>query len=171
MAELPAMLGEGGLDVGFVRLPMRLPAGLSQHLLVRDQFCLALCADHPLAAASGPIRAAQLAAERFIAPEQEAGTHEVARRGRFSPQLAGAPGSLAAVLAQVSLGAGVSVLPSVAAGVVRMPNVAFRPLAGQPIPSEIAAIYRTREPAPAVARLIAQLVETAAVEMGTRALS
>ncbi|HEY4254043.1 MAG TPA: LysR substrate-binding domain-containing protein [Roseomonas sp.] len=166
MQDLPALLRDGPVDIGFVRLPMTLPAGLSRHILVRDEFCVALPADHAEAAAPGPIRAARLAGEGFIVPEQDAGTQEVARRGRFTPRVIGAPGSLAAVLTQVSLGAGVSILPSVAMAAIRIPGIAFRALAGEPIPSEVAAIFRTREAAPAVRHFIGQISRSPPVRIG-----
>src|SRR5690349_1236179 len=71
MGELPALLEEGRVDVAFVRLPVDLPPSLRAHVLVRDAFCAALPAEHPLAAAAGPIKARALAGESFVVPEQE----------------------------------------------------------------------------------------------------
>ena len=90
-------------------------------------------------------------------PEQEAGTNEVARRGRFRPHIIAAPGSLLAVLMQVSLGAGVSVIPSVVQDVIHLPNVAFCPVAGEPILSEVAAVFRSGENSPTVKNFIQQV--------------
>jgi DNA-binding transcriptional LysR family regulator len=90
----------------------------------------------------------------FITPEQEAGINEVARRGRFTPHIIAAPGSLLAVLTQVSLGAGVSVIPSVVRNVIHLPNVVFRPIAGDPILSEVAAVFRSDENSPTVKNFI-----------------
>lgn len=165
MADLPASVADGAIDIGFVRLPLALPAGVSRHVLLHDEFCIALPAEHRLSGESGPIRAAQLANESFIPPEQAAGTQEVARRGRFAPRIMEAPGNLVAVLAQVSLGVGVSILPSAVASVVRMPNLVFRPLAGEPILSEVAAIYRMRDPSPTVRTFVRQLLQTAPLKM------
>jgi DNA-binding transcriptional LysR family regulator len=61
------------------------------------------------------------------------------------------------VLTQVSLGAGVSVIPSVVRNVVHLPQVVFRSLAGDPIPSEVAAVYRSNESSPAVKNFIQQI--------------
>jgi DNA-binding transcriptional LysR family regulator len=165
MIDLPKLLAEGQMDIGFVRMPMTLPAGLSRYITARDEFCVAFPADHPEAGVSGPVRPARLAKETFILPEQSAGTHEVGRRGGFNPQIVGSPGSLIAVLAQVSLGAGISVLPSVAAATIRIPNIAFRSLAGDPIRSEVAAIFRTREASPAVRNFIQQVVQSPPVQI------
>lgn len=168
MAGLPISVATGAIDIGFVRLPLPLPAGVSSHVLLRDEFCVALPAEHPLATIAGSLRPAQLAGEAFIPPEQAAGTHEVARRGRFTPRIMSGPGNLIAVLAQVSLGVGVSILPSVVSSVVRMPNLMFRPLAGEPIPSEVAAIFRTRDPSPTVTKLVQQLLQAPPIEMRFR---
>jgi DNA-binding transcriptional LysR family regulator len=163
MEDLPRLLDEGQVDIGFVRLPMTLPRGLRKHILARDHFCVAFPADHPEANATDPVRPITLVAAAFITPEQEAGTREVARRGNFAPNIISAPGSLLAVLTQVSLGAGISVVPSVLTSVVHMPNVVFRPLAGDPIPSGVAAIFRANEASPTVRKLIQQIVQSPAI--------
>jgi DNA-binding transcriptional LysR family regulator len=165
MEDLPGLLDEGHVDIGFVRLPMTLPRALGKHILARDHFCVAFPADHPQAAATGPVQARNLAASAFITPEQEAGTREVARRGKFEPNIISAPGSLLAVLTQVSLGAGISVVPSVLTAVVHMPNVIFRPLAGETIVSEVAAIFRATEHSPTVKKLIHQIVQTPEIHL------
>ncbi|CAD6553336.1 LysR substrate-binding domain-containing protein [Paraburkholderia sabiae] len=157
MGELPALLEEGRVDVAFVRLPVDLPSSLRAHVLVRDAFCVALPAEHPLAAVSGSVKARSLAGENFVVPEQDLGTREVARRGRFSPRIVSAPGTLLAVLTQVSVGVGVAIVPNLLTRVVNLPNVVFKTLAGEPIVSEVAAVYRKFEHSPATKKLIAQI--------------
>ena len=160
MDDLPRLIGEGQVDVGFVRLPMTLPRSLRLHILLRDYFCLALPSGHRQAEGTEAVRSGHLAAETFITPEQEAGTNEVARRGRFTPHIIAAPGSLLAVLTQVSFGTGVSVIPSIVRNVVHLPNVVFRPIAGEPILSEMAAVFRVNEASPTVRNLIEQIRES-----------
>jgi DNA-binding transcriptional LysR family regulator len=157
MGELPALLEEGRVDVAFVRLPVDLPPSLHAHVLARDAFCAALPAEHPLAAATGPIKARALAGESFVVPEQELGTREIARRGRFNPRIVSAPGTLLAVLTQVSVGVGVAIVPNVLTRVINLPNVVFKTLAGEPIASEVAAVFRKFEHSPATKKLIAQM--------------
>ncbi len=164
MGELPEQLEAGQLDLGFVRLPMALPRALRAHVLFEDVFCAALPGDHVLATARA-VRPRELAEADFITPEQMAGTHEVARRGGFAARIVASPGGLAAVLMQVSLGAGVAVVPSVLTSAVRIPNVVFRPLAGAPITSKVAAVFRTSEAAPAVQKLIAQIRATPCLQL------
>ncbi|WP_343743172.1 LysR substrate-binding domain-containing protein, partial [Herbaspirillum huttiense] len=117
----------------------------------------ALPSDHPLAAGEGAIRSRALAGEAFILPEQELGSREVWRRGGLVPRSVSRPGGLLAVLAEVAVGAGVAVVPGVLTTVVKLPNVSYRALAGAPIVSEVAAVYRRFERAPAVRNMIAAL--------------
>jgi DNA-binding transcriptional LysR family regulator len=165
MDVLPALLEEGGIDIGFVRMPMWLPGSLASHTLLNDVFCAAVPSTHFLASASGPLRAKALAGESFIVPEQSLGTYEVGKRGRFEPRVAMAPGGLLAVLTQVSVGAGVAIVPSVLKDVVDLPGVRFKPLAGAPITSGVAAVFRRQERSMAVAKLIQQLRASAALSL------
>jgi DNA-binding transcriptional LysR family regulator len=157
MGELPKLIAEGQVDVGFVRLPTTLPRSLRLHILLCDQFCLALPSAHRHAADSGPLQSRRLAGEAFIAPEQQAGTYEVGRRGRFAPRIVSSPGNLLAVLTQVSLGAGIAVVPSVVREVVHLPNVTFRLISGEPIVSEVAAVFRSDESSPTVRNFVDQI--------------
>jgi DNA-binding transcriptional LysR family regulator len=40
MDQLPTLVCDGHVDIGFVRLPMTLPRALKIHVLLRDYFCL-----------------------------------------------------------------------------------------------------------------------------------
>ncbi|HEY3599381.1 MAG TPA: LysR substrate-binding domain-containing protein [Paraburkholderia sp.] len=159
MEQLPALLDDGRVDIAFVRLPVDLPTSLRTHVLLRDRYCAALPAEHRLVDAAPSIKARAFAHEIFVVPEQPWGTLEVARRGKFSPAIGSAPGSLLAVLTQVSLGEGVAIVPSVLTQVVALPNVVFRGLAGEPIASEVAAVFRKFEHSPAVKSLIDQMTQ------------
>ena len=149
MDRVPAMLSDGQLDAAYVRPPMQFREGVQTATVYRDTFVLALPEDSELAA-SAALSPAQLRDEWFVLPEQEAGTYEVARRGRFSPKLGPQPGTLAAVLACVSLGGNVAVVPHTLADCIALPGVVYRTISGKPIPSEIALAYRQFEHAPAV---------------------
>lgn len=158
MDVLPELILEGQVDVGFVRLPMTIPDSVHQHVLLRDRFCLAIPKGWAEKQEQKAIDPHNLKDEAFIAPEQDAGTFEVACRGGFHPRIVSAPGGLLAVLTQVSLGAGVSVFPSVACGVLNLPGVEFRQISGEPITSEVAAVFRGDETFPTVSNFIAQLL-------------
>jgi DNA-binding transcriptional LysR family regulator len=162
MDELPALLEDGRVDIAFVRMPVELSTSLRTHVLLRDRFCAALPAEHPLAQADAPIRSRLLAGEHFVVPEQREGTFEVGRRGRFSPQIVSAPGGLVSVLTDVSLGVGVAIVPNVLTKAVDVPNVVYKEIAGGPIASEVTAVFRRFERAPAVKSLIDQITRTPA---------
>jgi DNA-binding transcriptional LysR family regulator len=149
MERVPAMLSDGQLDAAYVRPPMQFLEGIQASTVYRDTFVVALPADCELAA-SPALSPAQLRDQCFVLPEQEAGTVELARRGRFSPKLGPQPGTLAAVLACVSLGGNVAIVPHTLADCMTLPGVVYRTITGKPIPSEIALASRQYERAPAV---------------------
>ncbi len=70
MDQLPALLDEGRVDVGFIRLPMDLAQSLGVHVVSRDRFCIALPSEHVLVASGLPVQPSALAHEAFIVPEQ-----------------------------------------------------------------------------------------------------
>jgi DNA-binding transcriptional LysR family regulator len=158
--NLPDMISRAQVDIGFVRFPIKLPATLRKHTLFEDIFCVAFPADHPQSILTTPLHPKDLATFRFIIPEQAAGTYEVARRGGFVPEIVSAPGSLLAVLAQVSLGVGIAIVPTVLTAAVHIPNVTFRRLGGNPFKSEVGAIFRREEHSPVVQKLIEQIALT-----------
>jgi len=156
MDALPGLLDQGRVDLAFVRPPLHLPEGIDSVILLRDRFVLAVQADSPLARQQIAAPAA-LAQQAFIVPEQELGTLEVSRRGGFAAQVVSRPGSLVAVLTEVSLGVGCAIVPHSVMASVQLPGVVFRELAAPQISSEIAVAFRRHEQAPAARAFIAQL--------------
>ena len=156
MDTLPGLLDQGRVDLAFVRPPLHLPEGIDSVVLLRDRFVLAVQADSPLALLDVAAPAA-LAQQAFIVPEQELGTLEVSRRGGFAAQVVSRPGSLVAVLTEVSLGVGCAIVPHSVMASVQLPGVVFRELAAPQISSEIAVAFRRHEQAPAARAFIAQL--------------
>ena len=157
MESLPGLLDQGRLDFAFLRPPMPYPEGLDSVVLLRERFVLAVPEGSVLAAGTGAIDTQALARQELIVPEQEDGTLEVARRGGFAPQIASRPGSLVAVLAQVSLGAGCAIVPQAVMAGVKLPGVCYRELAGPLIASEIAVAFRRHEQNSAARAWILQL--------------
>ncbi|TDV26818.1 LysR family transcriptional regulator [Paraburkholderia caballeronis] len=164
MDEIPGRLVDRQIDVAYVRPPMRYPEELQATRVQQDEFVVALPEDSALASQQ-VIAPQQLRDAQFAVPEQESGTAEVARRGRFSPRIALRPGPLIAVLASVSLGETVAIIPAALSACVSLPGVVYRPLAGKPIPSELALLYRRHERSRAV-RAFLQYVR-GEVERGT----
>ncbi|RFU44603.1 LysR family transcriptional regulator [Paraburkholderia sp. DHOC27] len=154
MDSVPAMLADGQLDAAYVRPPMQFLEGIEATTVYRDSFVIALPEDSELAAF--PVLApAQLRDQYFVLPEQDSGTLELARRGRFSPKLGPRSGTLAAVLACVSLGGKVAVVPHTLTECVTLPGIVYRGIKGKPIPSEIALAYRKYERTAAVRAFLA----------------
>jgi DNA-binding transcriptional LysR family regulator len=156
MEQVSAMLDDGKIDVAYVRPPMDFPDHIQTRTLYRDTFVLALPTDSPLVALNS-VTPTQLRGETFVLPEQEAGTMEVGRRGRFSPRLGARPGTLLAVLARVSLGNEIAVVPRTVTACVVLPDVEYRPIAGKPILSEVAIAFRRHDRAPAVRAFVEQV--------------
>jgi DNA-binding transcriptional LysR family regulator len=149
MEQIPALIVARQLDIAYVRPPMPYPEDLRATRVHQDEFVIALPKDSELARETA-IDPRQLRGARFAVPEQEFGTLEVARRGQFTPQIESRPGTLVAVLARVALGNTVAVVPGTLCECVSLPGVAYRPLKGKAIPSEIAMLHRKHERSPAV---------------------
>ncbi|MHC8320329.1 LysR family transcriptional regulator [Pseudomonas sp. GB2N2] len=153
MATLPAMVLEGRFDIGYVRSPMTLPEGLDAIRLDAEGFVLALSTESWLCRA-GEIGPEHLRGETFILPEQISGTLQVAAEGGFAPTLGAQPGGLVAVLALVSLGQGVAVVPESVVGHVGLPGVVYRTIRGCEASSWLSLVYRRFEKSAAVVRYI-----------------
>lgn len=154
MERVPEMLAEGGIDVAYVRPPMDYPEGIQAVTVYRDNFVVALPDDSTLAE-SISVSPSQLRECCFALPEQELGTLEVGRRGHFQPRLGPRPGPLVEVLACVSVGGYVAVVPRTLSDCVHIPGVVYRAISGKPIVSEIAMAFRRHERAAAVRAFIA----------------
>ncbi|MBD9516218.1 MULTISPECIES: LysR family transcriptional regulator [unclassified Pseudomonas] len=156
MAQLPAQVRDGTLDLAYVRSPMSLPEELEAIALQEEGFVLALPASSRLNELP-EIRAARLSGETFILPEQISGTLEVASAGGFAPRLGQQPGSLVAVIALVSLGRGVAIVPESVVRRVQLPQVNYRPLADCAPRSWLSLLHRRFEKSPLVRRYIEQV--------------
>lgn len=153
MASLPNMILEGRFDLGYIRSPLALPEGIEDVRLRDEGFVLALPVDSWLNRLP-VINSAHLQNENFILPEQVVGTLQVASQGHFVPKLGAQPGGLVAVIALVSLGQGVAVVPASVVGHVSLPNVVYRQINDCNATSWLALIHRRFEKSPAVVRYI-----------------
>ncbi len=147
-------LAEGRIDLGFLRPPNRYPIGIVGSVVWRHPFILAMPSDHPLAAEKA-IRISALAGESFIASsvELEMGfggqIQEIAAEGKFVPKVVGRAPDILTILTQVAAGFGVGFVPE-SFQRVRIPGVAYRPLAGPPRYALLAIARRRDDTAPAV---------------------
>ena len=155
MAALPGAVADGRYDIGYVRSPMTLPDGVEAIRLDSEGFVLAVAQGSWLLGLKA-IGCEHLQNETFILPEQISGTLHVAAQGGYAPRLGPQPGGLVAVLALVSLGQGVAVVPASVVGHVTLPNVLYRAIQGSDASSWLSLIHRRFEKAPAVARFIQQ---------------
>ncbi|MCQ4158408.1 LysR substrate-binding domain-containing protein [Roseomonas sp. GC11] len=158
-------VASGALDIGFIRPPFVAPPGVTALRLRRERLLIALPEAHPLAARAG-VSPAALAGEDFIVPDPEkAGFHHFTRqlgeRGGFTPRIAHGGRDLVAVASLVGLGLGVAVVPDSLRDCVRLPGLAYRPLAGEALVADIAAVFRRNEAAPAAVDFIRQLRQIA----------
>ena len=156
MAESPALVRDGVLDIAYVRTPMDLPDELVAMNLHEKGFVLALPASSRLNELP-QIMAARLATETFILPEQISGTLAVAAQGGFVPRLGPQPGSLVAVITLVSLGQGVALVPESVLQHITLPQVSYRRIADSQPTSCLTVLHRRFEKAPAVMRYIEAL--------------
>jgi len=156
MAESPALVRDGVLDIAYVRTPMDLPDELVAMDLHEEGFVLALPASSRLNELP-QIMAARLATETFILPEQISGTLAVAAQGGFVPRLGPQPGSLVAVITLVSLGQGVARVPESVLQHITLPQVSYRRIADSQPTSCLTVLHRRFEKAPAVMRYIEAL--------------
>lgn len=161
MATLPGLVADGRFDIGYIRSPMTLPEGVEAVRLNSEGFVLALPQDSWLLGLKA-ISCEHLQNETFILPEQISGTLQVAAQGGYAPRLGPQPGGLVAVIALVSLGQGVAVVPASVVGHVGLPNVVYRSIEGSEASSWLSLIHRRFEKAPAVARYIKQVKLSAA---------
>ena len=160
MASLPNMILEGRFDLGYVRCPLALPDGIESVRLNEEGFVLALPFDSWLNRLP-MIMSVHLQNENFILPEQMAGTLQVAAQGGFVPKLGAQPGGLVAVIALVSLGQGVAVVPASVVGHVSLPDVVYRQIPDCQAISWLALIHRRFEKSPAVNRYIERIKHSA----------
>ncbi|MEC6745049.1 LysR family transcriptional regulator [Pseudomonas qingdaonensis] len=156
MAESPALVRDGVLDIAYVRTPMDLPDELVAMDLHEEGFVLALPASSRLNELP-QIMAARLATETFILPEQISGTLAIAAQGGFVPRLGPQPGSLVAVITLVSLGQGVALVPESVLQHITLPQVSYRRIADSQPTSCLTVLHRRFEKAPAVMRYIEAL--------------
>ncbi|MDB6051033.1 MAG: LysR family transcriptional regulator [Pseudomonas sp.] len=153
MTSLPTLIEDGRLDVGYIRSPMHLPDALSTVSLLAEGFVLAL-PDSAWLCRLKEINAVHLHNEVFILPEQISGTLQVAAHAGFAPKLGPQPGGLVSVIALVSLGQGVAVVPESVVDHITLPNVVYRRIQDCQPSSFLSLVYRRFEKAPAVAHFI-----------------
>ena len=96
------------------------------------------------------------------------GTLQVAAQGGYAPRLGPQPGGLVAVIALVSLGQGIAVVPASMVGHVSLPGVVYRPLRARHLRDiELSCLYRTDDASPMLAAFL-DVVRAFAAEQKTQ---
>jgi DNA-binding transcriptional LysR family regulator len=162
MATVPQMtaLLDGTLDVGLVRAPDRLPAGLRSFMIDRQPFCVAIPEDHPLASCK-EIVPEMLDGEPLISTllEMEMGfvsnVRAIGPRG-MSPRIVARAPDPFSILTLVAAGVGLSVL-SDSLRRFAIPGVVFRRFARATRSADHVVLFRSNEGAPVINAYIAML--------------
>lgn len=163
-------LADGQADVSFVRPPLRSPPkSIVVAPLLREPLVVALHEDHPLAKAEVIVPEA-LADEPLILAPRGIGLYDqivrLCRRAGFEPNVVQEAQQIQAIIALVSAGLGLTLVPAsvrslVAAGVV------YRPLAIESDHAELALAHR-RDDASAAAQAFITLALEAANDLRPR---
>ena len=142
--QLRALSG-GVIDVGLVRPPIELDAGLRAEVVMRERMIAAVPANHPLAGLRRiPLR--RIAAEPLVLfpREQAPGFHDLitgrlAATGTFGQVAQYAP-EMVTIIGLVAAGVGLSLVPASVARLA-LDGVTYRPLTGAP-DAELLAVTR-----------------------------
>jgi LysR family hydrogen peroxide-inducible transcriptional activator len=179
--SLVDQLTSGRLDMALLARPVRSDS-LTEHMLFEEDFVLAVPADHPLAASTGPVPASALVGEPVLLLDEG---HCLRDQALSVCRLAGAAEragfratSLETLRQMVAAGVGVTLLPRLAveAPVPASPDVTILRLADPAPRREIAAYWRRSdaraewlaELADALAEVPAGLVTSPSGEAGWR---
>jgi DNA-binding transcriptional LysR family regulator len=152
VVEVDTPAGQQGLmqrDIDIAVIRLSAPA---RHLRTqpwrRDSFIIALPADHPAAAETGPVDLARLADQpwvwlrRDISPDYHDQLMATCHQAGFAPDVRHIANSIATQLAMVACGLGVTLVPNVAVRSALPPTAAYRPLTGRAELVELSLVTR-----------------------------
>lgn len=159
---LVAALHEGRLDVTFLYLPFDDPS-LAQQVVAREQFVVALPADHPLASRDR-VDVRELRGEPFVMPARHgmpglnAQVLNICREAGFEPRTVQDDVWLVqTIVGLVAAGSGIALVPANARS-LSPPGVAYRTLSGTTANRvELAAIWRRGDRSPVLKQFVAGL--------------
>lgn len=155
---------DGRVDIGFVRLPARdCPKSIELALVLRESLLVALRDDHPLANAA-TIKIDALVKEPLILGGIGAGLFNqiagLCRKAGFEPHVVEEAQQLAAVIALVAAGLGISIVPKSAKNLT-VEGVVYRPLSTRSAHAEVALAYRKNESSSAIHAFVALALDLA----------
>lgn len=152
-------LGDGTIDVGFLRPPVNDP-GLEVRVLRREPLIAALPESHPLADRPS-VRLADLKAETFISypSHRRSVVHDAVfaacRRAGFQPTEVQEVAETSTLVAFVAAGLGVALVPA-SVQHLHITGATFKPLAGTTGEVELAVAWRKGDDSPVLARVLSR---------------
>lgn len=139
-------IGDGRLDIGFVRPPVPMPMGVSSIPIMQEELCIILPASHPLAEEQYvPLEA--LSEETFITPQHpprvsfHRHTKLACQAAGFDPKLGPQGRDFVTIASMVSVGLGVALVPK-SIQCIQLPSIRYRPLSGVDLRAELAVASR-----------------------------
>lgn len=160
-SEQVEALREDKIDIAFLHAPPQHP-GLVAHLIVRDRIVMALPEAHPLASRRR-VSLSEFAGDDLVLPLRHMSPIfydsivSACRQAGISPHIPPhLPRNLLTILSLVSVGAGVSAVPSTLAA-SGFPGVKFIAIKDAALYAETSALWRPGNPSPVLARVLAAL--------------
>ena len=156
------------LDVALVH-SIQPPEGIASRLIVEEPFVACLPAGHALQEVPA-VDLAQLRGERLVlfsslvSPAYHQRIYEMCQARGFTPEVRHEVRHWLSVIALVSLGQGVALVPA-ALQRVGLPRLVFKPLAGTHPPSEMLAMWR-RAPANPLVQVLLDHLQAAVAQPG-----
>lgn len=151
-------IGEGSLDVGFIRPPAPIPSGIGITALLGEPLVALLPMRHPFATRD-EVLLGGLSDETFIVPNQAAdvGFHRqtilACRAAGIQPRIEPIGGDFMTIASMVTVGLGIALVPR-SMECMRLPGIVYRPVTPSTVPTEIAMAYRRNESTPAAREFI-----------------
>jgi DNA-binding transcriptional LysR family regulator len=146
-------IAEGKLDVGFIRPPVPLPAGVCTVQILMEEIVLALPAGHRLADLPR-VPLSKLREDVFITPRHPPDvsfhrhTTQACRAAKFSPALGPQGRDFVTIVSMVAVGLGVALVPK-SLTCIQLPGICYRPIGGPKLLAELALASRRSETSPA----------------------
>jgi DNA-binding transcriptional LysR family regulator len=149
-SEQLANLYEGAVDIGFLRLPVRvLPERISVETIHSEPLCLALREDHPLASARDiDLRRLENEALIMYPADLGGGLHDLCvslcKNAGFVPKVEQEAKTVPVAVSFAAAGLGLAFVPASIRN-VHTPGVIYRPLKQPSAKAEIAIAYRNND--------------------------
>lgn len=139
-------IGDGRLDIGFIRPPVPLPVGVMSLPILQEELLVALPASHALAeAAEVPLGA--LSEEIFVTPQHPPRvsfhqyTLQACQAAGFDPKLGPRGRDFVTIASMVSVGLGVALVPQ-SIQCIQLPSICYRSLSDVRPKAELAVASR-----------------------------